>query len=225
NIEKVRKDNPEMFNQSIDWLAISLPTNKVTLIHNPIERFNKEPWCWYEITNLAERAKEFIFIQSPYIIPTKDMLKHIGTIDVPRENIDILTNSLASTPNAMAYSGHIRHRKKMVDFGANVYEFQGPGSIHAKSYIFDDRISLVGSFNMDSRSTYLSTETMVVIDSKEFANHLKKVIEDNSNNSLKVLENYSYEYNSAVEEGEVLLSKVIKIRILSIITYLFDYML
>lgn len=86
-------------------------------------------------------------------------------------------------------------------------------------------ISLVGSFNMDSRSTYLSTETMVVIDSKEFANHLKKVIEDNSNNSLKVLENYSYEYNSAVEEGEVLLSKVIKIRILSIITYLFDYML
>lgn len=225
NIEKVRKDNPEMFNQSIDWLAISLPTNKVTLIHNPIERFNKEPWCWYEIINLAERAKESIFIQSPYIIPTKDMLKHIGTIDVPRENIDILTNSLASTPNAMAYSGHTRHRKKMVDFGANVYEFQGPGSIHAKSYIFDGRISLVGSFNMDSRSTYLSTETMVVIDSKEFANHLKKVIKDNSNNSLKVLEDYSYEYNSAVEEGEVPLNKVIKIRILSIITYLFDYML
>lgn len=225
NIKEVRERYPDMFNQSIDWRNKSLPTNKITLIHNPIERFNKEPWCWYEITNLVEKAKEFIFIQSPYIIPTKDMLKHIKSINVPRENIDVLTNSLASTPNAMAYSGHIRHRKNMVDSGANIYEYQGPGSIHAKSYIFDKRISLVGSFNIDSRSTYLSTETMIVIDSKEFAEHLEKEINKKSNSSLKVKKDYSYDYNPSAKEEEVLFIKLATIKILSAITYLLDYML
>lgn len=79
---------------------------------HPVERFNKEPWCWYELTNLMGSARKSIFIQSPYIIPTKDMLKYIGSINIPGNNIDVLTNSIASTPNAMAYSGHIRYKKR-----------------------------------------------------------------------------------------------------------------
>lgn len=224
-IEEVKGRGSHVLNEPIDWFDISLPTNKVTLIHNPIERFNKEPWCWYELTNLMGSARKSIFIQSPYIIPTKDMLKHIGSINIPGNNIDVLTNSIASTPNAMAYSGHIRYKKKIVDSGANVYEFQGPGSVHAKSYIFDNRISLVGSFNIDSRSTYLSTETMVVIDSEEFAKDLESEIEDKIGNSLMVAEDYSYIHNPLVEEEKASFIKKALIKVLSIITYFFDYML
>ena len=33
------------------------------------------------------------------------------------------------------------------------------------SYIFDQRTSIIGSFNLDPRSAFLSTESVVVIDS------------------------------------------------------------
>ncbi|WP_256583504.1 phospholipase D-like domain-containing protein, partial [Pseudomonas sp. 2995-1] len=80
-------------------------------------------------------------------------------------------------PNVIAFSGYTNVREKVVDFSSSVLEYQGPDSVHAKTYIFDDRLSLIGSFNLDARSSFLSTETMVVIDSEEFAKTLTDEIE------------------------------------------------
>lgn len=226
-VKKLKKSHPEVFNNSINWVEESAPANRIYLIYNPIERLNKEPWCWHYITNLAKNAKESIYVQSPYIIPTKNMLSilHVDNISVDREQINILTNSIYSSPNPFAVSGYMNNRKRIVDFGANLYEFQGPGSTHAKSYIFDNRISAVGSFNLDSRSTFLSTESMVIIDSEDFAKNLKEEMDNYIDNSLMVGEDYSYLPDSSVEEGEVSLLKSILVRILSFVVYLFQFML
>ena len=224
-LESTRNTNPEVFNNSIDWLKESLPTKKVTLIHNPIERLNKEPWCWYEIINLAETAEKSIFIQSPYTIPTRGMLKYLDYDNISPDEINILTNSLAASPNFFASSGYMKHRKKIVDFGAKVYEFQGPGSLHAKSYIYDSRITALGSFNFDSRSAYLSTETMVIIDSEDLAKDLEKEVGKQIGNSLAVGEDYSYIPDPLVDEGNVSFVKLVIVKILFVVNYLFDYML
>ncbi len=220
----LKNTNPDLFNNHIDWLEVSIPTSKVTLIHNPIQRLNKEPWCWYEITNLMKSANDSIIIQSPYVSPTKDMLKYLNGKNNSPEEISILTNSIACSPNPLAISGYSLYREKIVDYGAKLYEFQGPNSIHAKSFIFDNRISLVGSFNFDSRSTFLSTETMVVIDSAEFAKLLKHEIKNQISNCLLVGKDCSYINNSEVTEN-VSPFKSIIIKILSAITYCFNYML
>ncbi len=224
-LESMRKTNPEIFNNSYDWMDLSLPTKKITLIHNPIERLNKEPWCWYELVSLAEKSQKSILIQSPYIIPTNSMVKYLENKNITAENIEILTNSLAVSPNPFAISGYMNHRKDIVDSNANVYEFQGPGSIHAKSCIFDNRISAVGSFNFDSRSVHLSTETMVIIDSEEFAEHLEEEIQNYIGQSLKVGKDYNYISNPIVEEQKVSIPKKIIVSILSIIVYFFEFML
>ena len=224
-LESMRKTNPEIFNNSYDWMDLSLPTKKITLIHNPIERLNKEPWCWYELVSLAEKSQKSILIQSPYVIPTNSMVKYLENKNITAENIEILTNSLAVSPNPFAISGYMNHRKDIVDSNANVYEFQGPGSIHAKSCIFDNRISAVGSFNFDSRSVHLSTETMVIIDSEEFAEHLEEEIQNYIGQSLKVGKDYNYISNPIVEEQKVSIPKKIIVSILSIIVYFFEFML
>src|SRR5690606_32582637 len=66
-ITKERRINPHFFQSAIDWLSHSYPTRRVTLIHNPIERLNKEPWIWYDLTRLVERAESSVFILSPYV--------------------------------------------------------------------------------------------------------------------------------------------------------------
>ncbi len=96
----------------------------------------------------------------------------------------------------------MNHRKNIVDNSSKVYEFQGPGSIHAKSYVFDERISAVGSFNFDSRSVHLSTETVVIIDSEEFSEHLKGKIEKYMEQSLVVGKDYNYIENPDLAPGK-----------------------
>ncbi len=224
-LEALRNNYPEAFENNFNWEEKTFPTNKITLVHNPIQRLNKEPWVYYELTNLAKNSKESILIQSPYIIPTKNMLKVLDMDRIGAENIDILTNSLYTSPNPFAISGYMNHREKIVDNSTNVYEFQGSGSIHAKSYIFDNRISAVGSFNFDSRSSYLSTETMVIIDSKEFAKDLEEEIGKYIGSSLKVGEDYSYISDPLVKEENVPLMKSIIQKIFSVIIYFFEFML
>lgn len=166
---EINNEHPLLLAEPSHWKEKSFPTNKVTLIHNPLERGNKEPLIWAQIAKLIAAAKEEVIIQSPYIVPTRPMRK---VFPESREaDITLLTNSSVSTPNPLAFSGYL-NRKKRLEETAEVYEYHGDGSIHGKSMVFDERLSLVGTFNVDPRSTYLSTETMVVIDSDPFAEAL-----------------------------------------------------
>ncbi|NLA92913.1 MAG: hypothetical protein GX842_05715 [Spirochaetales bacterium] len=63
----------------------------------------------------------------------------------------------------------------MAQRATTLYEYYGEGTIHAKSYIFDQRLSIIGSFNLDPGSAFLSTESVVVIDSTQVA----EVLSDN----------------------------------------------
>ena len=225
SLENLRKTDKKIFNNFYDWEKMSLPTKKIAFIHNPIQRFNKEPWAWYDLTNLMKNSKKSLVIQSPYVIPTKPMLPYMDTLQIPPEKITILTNSLASSANVMAYSGHIKHINGMVKKGVNIWEYQGADSIHAKTFIFDNRLSAIGGFNMDSRSTFLNTESMVVIDSMEFTESLEQEMNQYFNKSLKVAKDESYIENPNLEPGKVSWVKSFIIKGLSYITGLFQHLL
>ena len=207
-------------------MALSSATKKITLINNPINRFSKEPRVWYEITQLIQAAKKSVFIQSPYVIPNGQMTK--GFIDKSLfENIDIsiLTNSLASTPNLPAYSGYLNHRREIIDHGINIYELQSHDSIHTKSFVIDDDLILIGSFNMDPRSSYLSTESMVVIHSHELVEDFKDVAKEYVDKSLLVGSDYHYITKEGVKEEKVSFIKKFLITSLSYLTRFFEFLL
>lgn len=221
----VRHTHPEMFDPSLEWMDEAIDTNKVTYIHNPITRFNKEPWVWYEITRLMEQANESIFIQSPYVIPNKRMQGYIDFEKLEGIDITVLTNSFGSNSNKLGLPGYLKFRKGIVDFVHQVYEYQGVGSLHAKSFIFDDRISMIGTFNVDPRSAFLSTKSMVVIDSEEFAEVFKKAVEDLLDQSLLVDKDYTYVEDPQVEELDSTIWKRVKMRMIYTLVYFFDYLL
>ena len=215
-----------LFQDDLDLMSLSSPTNKVSFIHNPIERFSKEPWLWYEISQLIKSSKKSVFIQSPYIIPTRHMIStFIDQKNLQDINISMLTNSLASTPNPPAYSGYKNHKKKIVDAGINVYEIQSKDSIHAKSFVIDEDLLLIGSFNLDSRSVNLSTESMVVIHSPESVEKFDEGIQEYINQSLLVGPDYEYIKKNGLKEIKVHPFKKVLIRILSYITRFFEFLL
>jgi putative cardiolipin synthase len=153
------------------------------------------------------------------------MLPYLKPLQIPPEKTTILTNSLAASANVVAYSGHIKHINGMVKQGLNIWEYQGPDSIHAKTFIFDDRLSAIGAFNMDSRSTFLNTESMVVIDSVEFTENLEKEMNQYFKKSLKVAKDKSYIEDPNLKPGKVSWVKSFSIKGLSYIMGLFQHLL
>jgi cardiolipin synthase C len=107
----------------------------------------------------------------------------------------------------------------------NIWEYQGVDSIHAKTFIFDDRLSAIGAFNMDSRSTFLNTESMVVIDSVEFTENLEMEMNHYFKKSLKVAKDESYIEDPNLKPGKESWVKSLSIKGLSYITGLFQHLL
>ncbi|MFQ9798897.1 MAG: phospholipase D-like domain-containing protein [Clostridia bacterium] len=83
--------------------------------------------------------------------------------------------------------------------GITVYEFQGNHSMHNKSMLLDGDLSIIGSYNLDMRSTYLDTETMLIIHGEEFAETLEDAMLAMWDQSLKVTPEGDYEAREGVE--------------------------
>ena len=151
------------------------------------------------LIDLVKTARHTIDIQSPYLITTelsRDLFKAATDRGV---KIRILTNSLASTDNAEAFSGYQRDRKALLATGVRIYEFRPDAAerrkimtsalqeeidytpifgLHAKSMIIDGRITVIGTFNLDPRSANLNTECLTIIHSEKVANGVLLGIEE-----------------------------------------------
>ena len=124
---------------------------------------------------------------------------------------------MASTPNLPAFAGYQNYRKKIVDHKIKVLEIQSTDSIHSKAFVIDKEVVAIGSFNLDPRSAFLSTESMVVIHSEEVVEAFGTNIFDYTDESLLVNEDYKYKPNAKIEEKEVSLTKAILVGFLSMV--------
>lgn len=181
------------------------------MVTNPIKRLNKEPLILQQIIAFSDEAKEEVLLQSPYIIPNRQMRSYLENKN-NEADFYYLTNSVNSSPNYFALAGYLKYRPLIATQSKSLFEYEGEGSIHAKTYIFDRKISMVGSFNLDARSSFLSTESMVVIDSKEVANQLAL--------NMKKLA-----LSESSEKKQPSWSKLALIALLRLLIYPFDFLL
>lgn len=208
-----------------DWTEETVAAEDVQFVSNAFGRLKHQPKVAEALMTLAEEAEESIFIQSPYFVPSKRMLKEVQHFDTKAEITSLFTNSKAVSPNLLAMAAYTNHREGLVDSGARIVEYQGPGSTHAKSSIFDEKKSVVGTFNVDPRSTYINTESMLIIDSPDFAEDLKKAIAIDFSRSLEVDEDYSYKKDEHIKANPLAPFKKFLIRLLSFFAPLFENLL
>ena len=56
--------------------------------------------------------------------------------------------------------------------GFRCSEYDGGVSYHGKSIVIDEDMSIIGSYNMDLRSTYVDTELMLAVQSRKLTEEL-----------------------------------------------------
>ena len=151
------------------------------------------------LIHLVNNANKEIYIQSPYLIVSDlgyDLFKHAVDRGV---DVNILTNSLASTDNLEAFNGYQRNRQRLIDTGVMLYEYKPDAAIrknlmtgelqkkldfvpifglHAKSMVVDDSISVIGTFNLDPRSANLNTECITILHAPVINAKMKQIMQE-----------------------------------------------
>lgn len=207
-----------------DYKDDSLPTGKVTLIFNPIHTGPKEPHIGYILKELALTADYSVLLQTPYATANRQLLEAMKQVS-SASHLTVMTNSVASSPNYPAFSNYYCNRKKFLATGADLWEYQSRHSIHGKSVVIDKQLSVVGALNMDDRSLYIDTETMLVIDSPEFAQVLTSAIMEYQNEALMVGEDNRYIPSDTIAEVPAPPKKKAAMLIVSVFSRLFQFLI
>lgn len=184
-----------------DWTEVTQPVNKVSLLTNPIEAENKEPEIWYGLHRLMLQGKNII-IHTPYIICGKEMYEDLTGLCRTADSVDIITNDVTSGANPWGCTDYLNQKENILETGVTVHEFLGEASNHTKTILIDDRISIVGSYNLDMRSTYLDTEMMLVVDSPELNAVLRQEAAADMEQSKSISKGRDYVFGPKYEPRE-----------------------
>ncbi len=171
--QKYFADHKEKISDT-DYTDETFETKKITLLSNPTHTGAKEPIVWYQLGELMKNAKNRVKIHTPYIICNDMMYNTWKDVERNVPEFSVMTNSVANNGNPFGSADYEKNRDRIADTGIDIWEYEGGYSYHGKSILIDDDIAVIGSFNMDMRSTYLDTELMLVIRSKEVNKQLEE---------------------------------------------------
>lgn len=166
------KEEPQI-KEKPDYQSMTFETNKITLLSNPTHVYAKEPIVFYDLVELMKTTNKQISIHTPYIICNDWMYDSFASVCDANRNVSLMTNSVANNGNPFGASDYKKNKDRLLKTGLQVHEYEGGVSYHGKSMAIGDELAVVGSFNMDMRSTYLDTELMLVIDSKDVTKQLR----------------------------------------------------
>lgn len=145
----------------------------------------KDQWLIYTLLPVWESAQDDFKIISPYFVPQKSGVAKFSELRERLVSVDILTNSLAANDVLLVHGGYAPYRKPLLEMGVALYEVKpfsekkhsllgsSNASLHTKSFLIDDQIAFVGSFNFDPRSVRLNTEMGILFSETAVVKELK----------------------------------------------------
>lgn len=203
--DTLKKTYPDAY-EAWDYEARTFQTNKVSLLSNPIVSANKEPWMWYSLHHLMMQGEK-VSVYTPYIICGKEMYQDLALLNEKKIPVEVITNDVASGANPWGCTDYLNQKKKIWNTGTQVYEFMGKHSCHTKAVLIDDRMSIVGSYNMDMRSTYQDTELMLAVDCPELNAVIRGEMETDKTYSKTMGADGEYDYGENYVSKELSFGK------------------
>lgn len=150
-----------------------IPVEKSILLSGAIDARPKEPLVYAKMIDLMMDAQERVILQSPYFVMDSAMRDALAGVCALPVQTTLITNSAASGNNIIASADGVFHRGMTNRMDAMVLEQQTEYSMHTKSVLIDDDLSIFGSINVDPRSAYIDTELMLAVYSQPLAAQLE----------------------------------------------------
>lgn len=101
------------------------------------------------IQNLVNGAQKSVYITTPYLIIDNELAQTLENTALRGVDVRIITPHIPD--KKLVFSMTRSYYKRLLGAGVKIYEYES-GFVHAKTYIADGEIAIVGTVNMDYRS-------------------------------------------------------------------------
>ncbi|MBQ8926915.1 MAG: cardiolipin synthase [Oscillospiraceae bacterium] len=133
--------------------------------------------------DIISNARRYVYIMTPYLIPDHELITALGL--AARKGVDVRLITPHIPDKWYAYSTAWSYYGELIDAGVRIFEY-GPGFIHAKNFVADDRIGVVGTINLDYRSLYLHFECAAVFYGCRTVRDIKKDFDKTLAESIEI---------------------------------------
>jgi putative cardiolipin synthase len=150
------------------------------------------------VTQAIDGAHDDVLLASPYFVPGKAALERMYKVRHGGVPVTLVTNTMASNDEPFVSAAYARYRRKMLQMGVQIYEVSprilrmdtnfddsfgamlgtSTGRLHAKMMVIDHQTTVVGSMNLDFRSSRENTELGLFVDSPELAADVTSLVDD-----------------------------------------------
>lgn len=108
--------------------------------------------AYLEIIN---QAQKYVYIMTPYLIMDDEMKRAL--VMAVKRGVDVRIVTPGIPDKKIVFRLTRANYLPLLKAGVKIYEYT-PGFVHAKSFISDDVVGVVGTINLDYRSLYLHFE-------------------------------------------------------------------
>ncbi|PHA44432.1 cardiolipin synthase [Bacillus pseudomycoides] len=172
-----------------DWHADT--GEKLSLYKGPSQQgnakyqyvFSDGKGLWQEYGALLKGAKKSLIIATPYFVPSKEMMD--GLQEALRRGVTVKILVPFKSDALLLKQAAYPHLKKMLDAGAEVYQYRNV-FFHGKVTIIDDISVDVGTANFDNRSFYINTESDCFIYDKAVVAEVWKRLQEDFHDSKRL---------------------------------------
>ena len=137
---------------------------------------------------IINNAKEYVYIQTPYLVPDEPMLEALIISALSGVDVRLI---VPGEPDHFfmewILSANIGN---LINYGVKIYRYNN-GFIHSKTIVADDNVCSIGTANLDIRSFKLNFEVNAIIYDNKVAKEQKNIfLADQSFSSLVDKEQY-----------------------------------
>ncbi len=117
------------------------------------------------------QAEDYVYIFTPYLIIDNEM--KTALVLAAKRGVDVRIVTPAIPDKKIVFRLTRSYYEPLLAAGVKIYEYT-PGFIHAKSFVSDDKVGVVGTINMDYRSLFLHFECATLLAGSSSVMDLKK---------------------------------------------------
>lgn len=105
--------------------------------------------------DIINRATKYVYIMTPYLILDHEMKQSLMHASKSGLDVRIIMPHIPDKKAVFAVAK--TYYPQLIKSGVKIYEYT-PGFVHAKTFLADDEVAVVGTVNLDFRSMYLHYE-------------------------------------------------------------------
>ena len=133
--------------------------------------------------NMINRANSYVYIMTPYLVPDTVLVSALE--NAAKNGIDVRIIMPGIPDKKIVYMLGQSFYPVLLKAGVKIYEYT-PGFVHAKVFLSDDELAVVGTINLDYRSLAHHFEDAVWMYKASAINEIKKDFMETINKSEEV---------------------------------------